>query len=162
MQLLKLTVLSSLLFTFAVSFISCERDSEMAKTLVYTKTDIPMTGAQSVPVSASTATGSLSVNYNKTSKTLNYSFTWTGLSAPPSKLTIYGPAPTGYGTSNVKQAIITAANPTLYPVSGSYTGSLTVDDVVIVEQELLNHLYYVTIITPAYPGGEIRGQIRFQ
>ncbi|MDP4261513.1 MAG: CHRD domain-containing protein [Bacteroidota bacterium] len=162
MQLLKLTVLSSLLFAFAVSFISCEKDSERAKVLVYTKSDITMTGAQSVPASNSGALGSLNVTYNKTSKILSYTFNWTGLSAPPSKIYIYGPAPTGYGSTTIKQTVLSAANPALYPASGSFTGSVYVDDVLIIEQELLNYLYYVSIITPLYPQGEIRGQIRFQ
>lgn len=171
MQLLKLTVLSSLLFAFAVSFTSCEKDSERAKVLIYTKSDIPMTYAQVVPLigTPSNALGSLSVIYNKTSQILNYSFNWTGLSAPPSNIAIYGPAPTGYAAAS-KQVILASANPTTYPATGSYTGSVYVfqaypeyvADGVLNEQDLLNHLYYIAIKTPSYPQGEIRGQIRFQ
>jgi hypothetical protein len=168
MQLLKLTVLSSLLLAFAVSFISCEKDSERAKVLVYTKSDIAMTGAQSVPATPSGALGTLSVNYNKTSQLLSYTFSWTGLTDTIKSISIMGSAPVGYAATAVKQALpgITSdlkANQKNYPYqAGSYTGALYIDGIVLKEEDVLNYLYYVTIVTKTYPQGEIRGQIRFQ
>ena len=174
MQFLKLTILSSLLFAFALSFTSCEKEDEKKKGgSIFSKTEIPVTGAQSVPATPSTATGSLSVTYNKASRQLSYTVTWTGLTDTIRAIEIYGPAPTGYGSATVKQASPgfssnLKTNQANFPYqAGSYTGSLFADEVVIKELDILNHLYYLSIRTKAYgaaPGapGEIRGQIRFQ
>ncbi|HEY6505106.1 MAG TPA: CHRD domain-containing protein [Chitinophagaceae bacterium] len=175
MQLLKLSVLTSLLFAFAISFTSCEKEAEKKKGgSYYSKTEIPMTGAQSVPATPSGGTGKLSVSYSKGNKTLNYSFSWTGLTDTIRAVRIYGPAPTGYGSATVKQDIPAftsnlRTNQTSYPYqSGSYTGSVIIDGLVFTEQDLLNHLYYISITTKAYGfaspmlPGEIRAQIRFQ
>lgn len=74
------------------------------------------------------------------------------------------------------------ANKTVFPSTGSYSGSLEVDNVQVKEQDLLNHYYYITIHTgktypptPTAPSplptalqqqyrwwGEIRAQIKFQ
>jgi CHRD domain len=182
MQLLKLTVLSSLLFAFAFSFTSCEKEAEKKKNgNLLSKTDIPLSGAQVVPASVSGATGKLAVTYNKNSKVLAYTVSWTGLTDTITAAVIQGPAPTGYTVSPtlVKQVVFgftapTAANlkstQATYPFqAGSYTGSVFADEVVIKEQDLLNHLYYLSIRTktntPGMPyatTGEIRAQIRFQ
>jgi len=127
-----------------------------------------MTGAQSVPLSTSPAIGTLNVNYSKDGKTLNYNFTWTGLRDTITGIAIHGPAPVGYASATIKQALPgfgsnLKTNQASYPYQGAtYTGSVVVDDVAIVEQDLLNHLYYISIRTKAHPTGEIRGQIRFQ
>lgn len=167
MKLLKLTVLSSLLFSLLLTTVSCEREAEKKIVNVYTKSDIIMTGAQAVPQSASTGSGTLSVYYDKRTHMLNYTVKWFGLSANPTSIGIYGPAPAGY----------MAFTPTLSPApaiatitglqaatTGTYTGSIFVDNITIKEQSLLNYWYYVRVNTnnTTYPGGEIRGQIKFQ
>jgi hypothetical protein len=169
MQLLKLTALSSVLLTLALGFSSCEKDAEKQRGgRLFTKSDIAMTGAQSVPLSTSPAIGTLNVNYSKDGKTLNYNFTWTGLRDTITGIAIHGPAPVGYASATIKQALPgfgtnLKTNQASYPYQGAtYTGSVVVDDVAIVEQDLLNHLYYISIRTKAHPTGEIRGQIRFQ
>jgi hypothetical protein len=74
-------------------------------------------------------------------------------------------APTGFA-AGVVQTFSTSAITRCATVSntscGSYKGSMLVDDVVVKEQDLLNGVYYVNLHTAAFPGGEIRGQIRFQ
>jgi hypothetical protein len=111
--------------------------------------------------------GSLNVYYSRGLGSLTYTFTWTGLSDTIKSATLWGPAPVGYGTTTVKQVIPGFSdfktNQKNYPYQGgSYTGSVVVDNVVIKEQELLNHLYYITLNTKTYTNGEIRGQVRFQ
>lgn len=175
MQLLKLTVLSSLLFAFAFSFTSCEKEAEKKKNgSLYSKTDIPLTGAQSVPATTSAATGSLAVSYNKNGKVLYYTFNWTGLTDTITCIVLQGPAPTGYASGTVKQLLpgFTTVNPSsaqlktiqaTYPYQlFNYKGSVLVDNAVIKETDLLNHLYYLSIRTKAFPTGEIRAQVRFQ
>lgn len=169
MQLLKLTALSSIILSLAFTFSSCEKDVEKQRGGRYfTKSDIAMTGAQSVPVSTSPAIGTLNVNYSKDGKTLNYNFNWTGLRDTITGIAIHGPAPVGYASATIKQALPgfgsdLKANQRTYPYqAGSYTGSVVVDGAAILEQDLLNHLYYISIRTKAHPTGEIRAQIRFQ
>lgn len=176
MQLLKLTVLTSFLFALAFSFTSCEKEAEKKKNgNLFSKTDIPMTAAQVVPMypTPSSALGNLAVTYNKNSKVLSYTFSWTGLADTIRGAEIVGPAPSGYASAAVKQALTgfttnLKTNQATYPFqAGSYTGSLFVDEVVIKETDLLNHLYYLSLRTKAYGAaagapGEIRAQIRFQ
>ncbi|MBL7737646.1 MAG: CHRD domain-containing protein [Chitinophagaceae bacterium] len=159
MRLLKLSALSSLILFFVSS---CERNFEKGPSSEYVKTEIAMTGAQETPANVSAATGSLNVFYSKKSKLLQYTFRWSGLADTIVGIHIHGLAPTGYAASIV-QNILTTRNEAVFPFrGGSYTGTLLVDGARIKEEDLLNHLYYVNIHTKTYPGGEIRGQIRFQ
>jgi hypothetical protein len=164
MKLLKLTALTSLCFALFLGFSSCEKDAEKSKVNVYTRTDIPMNGAQAVPANASTGNGTLSVYYDKRVKILYYTITWAGLTGVPTSIGIFGPAPAGYlaltsaGAPAPALQAITITNP---QISGTYSGTLFVDDVKIVEQTLINGLFYVRIATAANPLGEIRAQIKF-
>ncbi|MEI9911661.1 MAG: CHRD domain-containing protein [Bacteroidota bacterium] len=162
MQLLKLTVLSSLLLALAVSFTSCEKDSEQDRVINYVKSGIVMTGAQETPATPSAAQGSLDVTYSKATKTLTYKFTWSGLADTITGIHIHGLAPTGYAAAIV-QNILTTKNEAAFPFrGGSYSGLFYADGVKVKEEDLLNHFYYLNIHTKTYPSGEIRGQIRFQ
>jgi hypothetical protein len=162
MKLLKLTAFCSLLF---VILSSCEKEAELQKVNVFTKDDIIMTGAQNRPVSTSTGSGLLSVYYDKRAKSLGYKITWFGLSGNPTGISLYGPAPEGYIAFNNN---LTPASPvfnatvTGLTASGTITGGIYVDNIVVKEQSLINNLYYFTIRTAAWPGGEIRGQVKFQ
>lgn len=169
MKFLKLTALIPVSLALCTVLSSCEEDSELDRVNAYVKTDIPLTGAQVAPVPTnSTAIGSLDVGYDKRHKVLNYDLTWTGLRDTIIGVTIFGPAPVGYASASVKQAVpaFTAdlkANQRNFPYAGgSYKGSVNVDDVVVKEQDLLNFYYYIVIRTKAFPTGEIRAQIKFQ
>jgi hypothetical protein len=169
MKLLKLTVLSSLLFSFLLTTVSCEKEEEKKKANLYTKSDLIMSGAQAVPVSNSTGSGTLSVSYDKRNKILNYTVTWFGLSGNPTSLGIYGPAPAGFlaltatGTPAPALVSITPSLGLPAAASGTYKGSILFDGTILREQHLLNYLYYIRVNTAAYPvGGEIRTQIKFQ
>jgi CHRD domain len=160
MKWIKLTAFSSVFFAALLALSSCEKDAEVKKTSTYQKTGIALTGAQETPATPSTAVGSMDVTYIRGSKTLSYKVTWSGLTAPPIAMHIHGLAPTGFAAP-VFQTIISAPNPA-FPASGSYSGTLLVDGIVVKEENLLNGLYYLNMHTPTYPGGEIRGQVRFQ
>jgi hypothetical protein len=174
MQLLKLTVLSSVLFATAIGFTSCEKEDEKKKTQVYVKTGIPMTGAQEpAPFNVSSATGSLDVSYSKSTKTLTYKVTWQGLADTIVGMHIHGLAPIGYSTGIV-QPILTTKNEAVFPFrGGTYSGTFFADGVAVKEENILNGFYYLNIHTKGivpglappnntYAGGEIRGQIKFQ
>lgn len=194
MKLFKLTALGSLSFALFMGLSSCEKESERQKINLYTKTDIPGTGAQIAPnPSPSTGTAKLSVSYDKRTKILNYTIAWSGLSDSVIAIRINGPAPKGYSALNtaftvapadsssfnttpytVIQATTGTSSRPLAPASGSFTGTLFIDDVKAVEQDLLNQYYYITLHTKTtlpVPGasrfffrwfGEVRAQIVFQ
>jgi hypothetical protein len=165
MKLLKLTAYFSLFFVILMTT-SCEREAELRKANFFSKDELPMTGAQERPIiSSSTATGTLSVSYDKRVKYLNYKISWTGLTGAPASIGIYGPVPEGY-------AALTAVGGLASPIwnipvtgltaTGSISGSVLVEEAAVKEQTLLNHLYYVNIRTSAWPAGEIRSQIKFE
>ena len=146
-------------FALLVGISSCEKNAEKKKTTDYQKNDIPMTGAKVVPTSASPALGNLNVFYTKETRLLNYSFSWSGLSGNPTGVAIYGPVPEGFAINpgTPIQTISTSGLTT----TGSKSGNLLADGVVIKELDVLNGMYYVQIRTAAYPAGEIRAQVKF-
>lgn len=165
MKLLKLTVLPSLLFAFLFIASSCEKEAEKKKANVYTKSDLIMSGAQSVPATSTSGSGTLSVSYDKRTRILNYTITWFGLSGNPTGIGIFGPAPEGYmalSPSFTPAPALQTVSVSGLAASGTYSGTLFADGTKIVEQDLLNYLYYVRISTASAPLGEIRTQIKFQ
>ncbi|HUR65917.1 MAG TPA: CHRD domain-containing protein [Chitinophagaceae bacterium] len=181
MKLLKLIVLPALLLSSLVVLNSCESDAEMDRTTDFEKKDIVMSPAQepqglAVP---STGIGKMDVFYTKDTRTLTYKVTWSGLTDSIVGMHIHGLAPVGYNAAIVQHIIsgvgassgtnsgqysaqFTATGPYRFSKSGSISGTMPVDEVVIKEQDLLNGMYYLNIHTKANPGGEIRGQIVFQ
>jgi hypothetical protein len=170
MKLIKLTALTSLLFAMLAGMSSCEKNAEKKKTTDFSKNDIPMTGAQETPAVPTSALGSMDVFYTKETRILNYTVRWSGLTDSVMLMHIHGLAPTGF-PAGVVQNIVTASN-SIYPQktngkytyhkTGSLSGTLLADGVLVKEQDLLNGMYYINIHTSVYPGGEIRGQIKFQ
>jgi len=173
MKWIKLTAYSLFLFSFLLSITACEKEDEKKKQTDYSRGDIILSGAQETPANPSTATGTMYVFYSKTTKMLNYTVTWNGLTDSVENMHIHGVAPAGYAANPVQNIVINSTPPTtLYPqkTSGKYTfgksgtisNSLFVDGVTVKEVDLLNGLYYLNIHTKTYAGGEIRGQIVFQ
>jgi CHRD domain len=170
MRLIKLTAFSSLILAGALSLSSCEREAEEKKTFLYEKKGIVMSGAQETPAVPSTSLGSMDVSYSKETKLLTYKVTWSGLADSVLLMHVHGLAPVSFAAT-VVQNIVTASNG-IYPQktagkftyakSGSLTGTLLADGVVVKEDNILNGSYYINIHTTPYPNGEIRGQIKFQ
>ncbi len=100
MKLFRLTAFASILFGALLGFNSCQNEDELAKTTVFSKTNLVMTGAQVVPASTTTGLGSLDVTYDKTTKLLNYKVTWSGLSDSVIAIRICAPAPVSYSALN--------------------------------------------------------------
>jgi hypothetical protein len=181
MKLLKLTVLPLLLLSSLFVLNSCESDAEMDRTTDFEKKAIVMSTAQEpqgLPV-PSTGTGSMDVFYTKDTRTLTYKVSWTGLSDSVVAMHIHGIAPVGFNAGIVQHIIsgvgatsgtnggqfsaqLVTNGPYRFSKTGSITGTMQVDDVVIREQDVLNGMYYMNIHTKTNPGGEIRGQIKFQ
>ena len=168
MKLIKLTALPLLLLS-AVIFNSCESDEEIRKITDFSGTAIPLSGAQETPAISSSATGSMNLFYSRSNRTLSYTVNWSGLTDSVLLMHIHGSAPVGFA-AGVLQNIVTASNGIFpqktsgkftFAKSGTLSGTLLVDGVLIKEADLLNGLYYMNIHTSAFPSGEIRGQIKF-
>jgi hypothetical protein len=177
----KLTAFFAVILGLSTLLSSCKDDSIFANEMVFQNTGIPMNGQQVVPAVATSATGTLNVEYRKDLKTLNYTVQWSGLSGPPAAQTnvipgvnypaigIYGLADPGFiavpyaplanfPPNGVAQSISSG-----FPAatSGTYSGSLLVDDVLVKETDLLNGKFYLQIVTAANKRGELRAQIYF-
>jgi hypothetical protein len=134
-------------------------DNGMAATSnVTTKTEFPMTPDQEVPPNKSSASGTADVTYNKDTKMLTYTLSWSGLTGKATMAHIHGTAPRGTN-AGVKHDL---TNVLKKETSGSFTDSVKIDASDIKEDSLLSGFYYFNIHTPANPGGEIRGQIEFK
>lgn len=121
-----------------------------------TKTGIALSGAQEVPAVSTSGSGTLDVSYDKSTKALTYSASWTGMTDSVTMMHIHGPAERGTNAGVV------------YPIpdftpgtAGTATGTVKLDEVKLKEAELLGGKYYYNIHTKTQPAGEIRGQIEF-
>jgi hypothetical protein len=164
---LKLTAGSAIILSLlSLLIISCEKPLDIDEN-VFTKYGIPMAGTQVVPPNTSSATGTMDVIYVRGEHTLTYTLNWSGLSGPPTTIAnvgpaigVYGPADAGYLSPVAPLQTITTGFPA--NATGSYKGSLYVDNVYIKEADILNNKIYITIRTAAYPAGQLRGQVDFR
>ena len=165
MKLLKLTALPLFVFSLLFVLASCEPDAELKKTTDFQKLGIPLTGAQETPAVPSTAIGTMDVFYSKETRTLTYKVSWTGLTGSVAAAHIHGLAPTGFAAPVVQTfstSAIVRCSSSSTTACGTYSGTLLADGIVVKEQDILNGVYYINLHTATYPGGEIRGQIKFQ
>lgn len=120
------------------------------------KKGLALSGDQEVPAKSGPGSGSGDVLYNKNTKRLSYSITYSNLSGNPTMGHIHGSAPRGVNAPVLFPfSFFSLPAPTSGPVNGSVV--LTAAQ----EADLLNGLYYFNLHTAANPGGEIRGQIEF-
>ena len=171
MNKFKLTAIAAFSISiFCLLVVSCEKPLDIDRN-VFTKTGLPMTGSQVVPANTSAATGTLDVIYVRGEHTLSYTITWSGLSGPPVNITtppqvagpaigLYGPADPGFMSPVAPLQAITTGFPAA--TSGTYKGSVLVDNVYIREVDLLNNKFYIMIRTAAFPAGQLRGQVDFR
>ncbi|MBD0279433.1 MAG: CHRD domain-containing protein [Flavisolibacter sp.] len=165
---MKMMKLAAFLLIAGVFIAGCKHDPYGLGTA--TANNITMSGAQEVPEVPTTATGTIQASYNRDTRTLEYTVTWTGLTGPAAAMHIHGPADPGTNAGILQNIIATGsisggatiANPgTAYGTSGNISARAFVDNVVIKESDLLAGKYYINIHTAKYPGGEIRGNLIF-
>jgi hypothetical protein len=159
MKTIKLSNL--LILLFATTIFSCSKMDikdffDQHKDVVTSK-NLPMSGDQEVPAKVTDATGSIDVSYNKKTKKLDFTVNWSNLTGEPTGSHIHGAAAKG-SNAGIKYDFFSSFPKT---VSGTFTGSVVVDEIAIKSDSLLNGFYYINIHTPTNPGGEIRGQILF-
>jgi hypothetical protein len=119
---------------------------------------VQLSADQEVPPNDSKGSGTADVTYNKDSKMLTYTLSWSGLTGKATMAHIHGTAAKGVN-AGVKYDI----TPKLKKeASGSITDSLNIESNGIKEDSLMSGFYYFNIHTAKHPGGEIRGQIELQ
>ena len=106
-------------------------------------------GANEVPPTTSTATGSLTATYDTATKKLTYSVTYSGLTGPATGAHFHGPAA---ATANAG-VVVDAAPPLASPIKGEAT--LTDAQAA----DLQAGRWYFNVHTDANKPGEIRGQV---
>jgi hypothetical protein len=108
----------------------------------------PLTGAQEVPPSGSAGSGTVVTSLDKSTRTLKWTVTYSGLTGPVSAGHFHGPAAAGSNAGVVLPFTSTAS-----PIQG---------EKVLTEQQMADLLagkWYANLHTAANPGGEIRGQV---
>ena len=116
------------------------------------KTDLRATlgGAYEVPPTASGGSGYFEAVYRPSTKVLEYRLNLKGLSGPITQGYLHGPAGLGENAQPVAPINIAIYDYTIW------------DGVTLTEEQagqVLAGQWYVNVMTLAYPGGEIRGQI---
>ncbi len=127
--------------------VSCnEKDTPVTSNIVNFSSTI--NGANEVPTNASTASGSATASFDKTTKILMVNMTYTGLTA--TNMHIHK------GAAGVSGGVLFGLGSAPFSSPVNYTSAaLTAGQ----EDSLMNNLYYLNIHSAAFPGGEIRGQI---
>ena len=105
-------------------------------------------GPHEVPANTTTGSGDATVTLDTAAKTITYSVTYSGLTAPAIMGHIHGPAPVG-----VNAPVVVPFTNLPSPING--TATLTDAQIA----DLLAGKYYVNVHTPEHKGGEIRGQL---
>src|SRR5258708_4702580 len=118
--------------------------------------NVTLSGAQEVPVNASTGTATLTGTYNDATNLLKYIITFSGLSANTTAAHFHAPAPPGISVG----VVIAAAGFPTGVTSGNYSDSIVLTNGQ--RDTLKMGLWYFNIHTTAFPGGEIRAQIFLQ
>lgn len=140
----------------ALTWISCDKKNNTdTPTDAYTLSGAA-SGAQErpVPVTETTGMATLTGDYHKSTKVLNYSITWMNLTDSVKAMHFHGPAATPDSSAGVQVAIPGAPAPASGTVIGA-TPALTADQ----EAQLLAGQWYYNLHTKNYPAGEIRGNI---
>jgi hypothetical protein len=150
----------ALLLSLSIAvFDGCDKDDDDDDNndQIVEKKGIVINGAQEVPAKTVDGSGTADVSYNKGTKVMNFTLNWTGLTGVPTGAHIHGTAARG-ANAGIKFDFFDAFPKT---ASGTYSSSVTVDNVNVKEDSLLAGFYYFNIHTDLNKGGEIRGQIEF-
>ena len=135
---------SVLLLLIVIGVGSCKKSDTVMVNNKVTFT-AALTGASETPANASTATGTGTFSYDKTTYILTGTVTFTGIS------------PTG---AHIHKGALGVAGGVIFPLGTTSPISFTSPVLDATQQaDLLANLYYVNIHSTAFPAGEIRGQL---
>ena len=113
-------------------------------------------GSQAVPVVPGNGAGTISGSYDPSTRVLNYTTTWTGLSGRPISGGFYAGAP---GTVDSTSALV--GSRWTFDSTATATGTLTGKLTLTPDQQtaLSAGSWFYSFATKAHPTGEVRGQI---
>lgn len=110
--------------------------------------NVSLSGAQSVPPTTSAGGGTGTITLDRVTKQLTWSVDYTGLSGPVQAAHFHGPGLPGTNAD------------VLIPMTVSFppmVGAVLINEAM--EADLLAGKLYINLHTPAFPNGEIRGQV---
>lgn len=137
---------SSFLFSLAIATAVLAASPAAAKMIVLSAT---LDGQKQVPPVDTAGKGTAEISYDTSTRQLDWTVTYGGLSGPATAAHFHGPAGPGENAAPV----VPFKPPLASPVSGSAT--LTEEQA----KELLDGKFYINIHTAAHKDGEIRGQV---
>jgi hypothetical protein len=140
------STLTVLLFSTLVIVSSCgKEDTNLPLPTVIFSANLA--GSSEVPANQSTATGTAVFTFNKNTKVLSGSITYTGISPV---------------AGHIHKAVAGTNGGVVFPFSAPLTSPISYTSVPLTdaqEADLFAGLNYVNLHTTARPGGEIRGQL---
>ena len=139
------TLLGGAALAATLAFTGCQM-MPMMRTFTATNT---LAASQEVPANSSAGTGTVVTKLDKTTRMLNWTVTYSGLTGPVTAGHFHGPAAAGANAGVVVPFTGGLASP--------ITGSKELTEAQIAD--LATGKWYVNLHTAAHPGGEIRGQI---
>lgn len=141
------------LFNFSALFlllfigVSCSsNDDNSSPSPIIVTFNATLSGASEVPANASTATGTATLSYNKTTKIFTVTVTYSGLTPTMGHIHM--------GAAGTNGPVIFPFSSLASPISYTST-ALTAAQ----ETDLMANNYYVNLHSEAFSGGEIRGQL---
>jgi hypothetical protein len=147
----KTLMMSMLLVSSAM--VACDDDDEGKTNNSNYTISGDASGSQMVPSVSGTGTGTISGTYNPSTRQLQYTSNWNGLTGAPTSGGFYSGA-AGSAGSAVGTPWTFASGST---GTGSTSGTMTLTDEQA--QQFTNGNWYYSYGTSANPGGEVRGQI---
>src|SRR3954465_13769281 len=106
------------------------------------KKGIALSGANEVPAVSTSASGTLDVSYDKSTKILRYSASWTGLSDTATMMHFHAPAEKG-----ANAGVVFPISDFTKGTSGTASGTVTLDEAKMKEADLLGGKWYYNIHT---------------
>jgi hypothetical protein len=149
-------IASASLLTFASG---CQAETTLFKA--------DLRGSTEVPPTQTGGTGTVTANYDPTTKQLSWNGSYSSLSGPATAAHIHGPAVAGTNARLVfwisenidqcSQGECRSKSGKDAALASPFKGVATLTDAQAAD--LLAGMYYINIHTDAYPAGEIRGQL---
>ena len=139
-------------------FAGCKKDKEPVSLIK--KVTVMLTGAQEVPAVTSSGQGTAEISYDPTLKIITYKLTWQLGNTAATTTNMHF-----HGAENGSDAISSGVAIGITGFSTGSSGTLNGSTVALTDvqaTQLLAGKWYVNIHSSTVPGGELRGNIKFQ